>query len=153
MCPRVTSNQSNPTRSMHACTQSKTVVADPPYARTGIRQHPPIPFLLYFSYNAPPYGSLILDWQDTRGTCARDNRGHRRNVTHSGLTVGAATLCGMTAGVSKCHCEITFRFDFRDDSEIYDAILSTAYLLFLVAENLRLNIITWIITANHTATI
>lgn len=76
-CSRVTSNQGHPTRTrVHKNDSRPTLSArarEPEFDNT-----PEIPFLLYFSYNTSPYGSLILDWQDTRDTCVRDNRGYHK---------------------------------------------------------------------------
>lgn len=63
-CSRVTSNQGHPTRPMRACTREqrrpthplRLLAREPEFGNTL-----EIPFLLYFPYNTPPYGSLILD--------------------------------------------------------------------------------------------
>jgi len=75
-CSLVTSNLSHPTWSTRAHVQPGMAVAVDPLSCTDRNSAtPPIPFLLYFSYNASSYGSLILDWQDTRDTCAWGKRG------------------------------------------------------------------------------
>lgn len=50
---------------------------------------PSIPFLLYFSYNASSYGSLVLDWQDNRDTCMWGNWGAPMQHAHHLLDIAA----------------------------------------------------------------
>lgn len=140
-CSRVTSNQS---RTPDHDPRARVRAADPSLVSRADRNSatPPIPFLLYFSYtmrSSLRFADPWLTGYPWHLHAGQSGAPAQRAVTHSGSTVGAATSVRDDSRASKCHCEITFRFDFGDDSErLYDAILkSDAHLIFFTFLNFK----------------
>jgi len=133
----MTSNQSHPTRTRVHSVYTRTT-ADLPSPLTRANRNSTTPPRFYFCYTFRTILLLTVRWSLTDRIPVTLACGTIEGTINAACCNAqwVHSKCGNIvrddSRMSKCHCEITFRFNFGDDSERwYDVILKSFCAFFL----------------------